>query len=132
MAEVSFHIHYFLKADGRGESELGAEFLQEITQKCGEAIELRFSDVSFEPSLVDLVMVDTWSEIPPVFRAQGFDAFCGIYISFDVDDELVEGLGLDGELEEYVDDIDLILGSGIYNVKSPLPITRPVSLQIFV
>jgi len=132
MAEINFYIQYFIKTDGKEWADLTEEFTGSLLKECSAKITLNFNDSRFEPSLVDLSEVDTWSEIPKVFKDQGFDAFASIYIVFDVDDELIEDLALDNESEEYVEDIDEILGKDVYQVESQIPITRPTSLQILL
>ena len=132
MAEINFYIQYFIKADGKEWADLTEEFTGSLLKECSTKITLNFNDSKFEPSLVDLSEVDTWSEIPKVFKDQGFDAFASIYIVFDVDDELIEDLALDNESEEYVEDIDEILGKDVYQVESQIPITRPTALQILL
>ena len=132
MAEINFYIQYFIKTDGKEWADLTEEFTGSLLKECSTKITLNFNDSKFEPSLVDLSEVDTWSEIPKVFKDQGFDAFASIYIVFDVDDELIEDLALDNESEEYVEDIDEILGKDVYQVESQIPITRPTSLQILL
>lgn len=132
MAEINFYIQYFIRADGKEWADLPEEFTDSLLKECSAQIMLNFNGTKFEPSLVDLSEVDTWSEIPKVFKDQGFDAFASIYVVFDVDDELIEDLALDNESEEYVEDIDEILGKGIYQAESQMPITRPTSLQILL
>lgn len=132
MAEVNFYIQYFIKAEGKEWADLTEEFTESLLKECSDKIMLNFNDSKFEPSLVDLSEVDTWSEIPKVFKDQGFDAFASVYIVFDVDDELIEDLALDSDSEEYVEDIDEILGKDVYQVESQMPITRPTSLQILL
>jgi hypothetical protein len=132
MAEINFYIQYFINAEGKEWADLPEEFTESLLKECSDNMMLKFNETKFEPSLVDLSEVDTWSEIPKVFKDQGFDAFASIYVVFDVDDELIEDLALDNESEEYVEDIDEILGKGVYQVESQMPITRPRSLQILL
>jgi len=132
MAEINFYIQYFIQVEGKEWADLPDEFTESVLKECSTNLKLRFKDSQFSPSLVDLSEVDTWSEIPMEFRSQGFDAFASIYVVFNVDDELIEDLDLDNELEEYVADIDEILGKGVYHVESKLPVTRPTSLQLLL
>lgn len=132
MAEINFYIQYFIRAEGKEWADLSEEFTESLLKECSDKITLNFKNSKFEPSLVDLSEVDTWSKIPKEFKDQGFDAFASIYLVSDVDDELIENLALDNESEEYVEDIDEILGKGIYQVRFQMPIERPTSLQILL
>jgi hypothetical protein len=132
MAEINFYIQYFIKAQGREWADLPEEFTESLLQECSANLKLVFNDSKFEPSLVDLSEVDTWSKIPKEFKKQGFDAFASIYVVFDVEDELLEDLALDNESEEYEEDIGDILGKNVYQVEAQLPISRPTSLQILL
>lgn len=132
MAEINFYIQYSIRAEGKEWADLSEEFTESLLKECSDKITLNFKNSKFEPSLVDLSEVDTWSKIPKKFKDQGFDAFASIYLVSDVDDELIENLALDNESEEYVEDIDEILGKGIYQVRSQMPIERPTSLQILL
>ena len=132
MAEINFYLQYFIKADGKEWADLSEEFTDSLLNECSSKLRLKFDGSVFEPSLVDLSEVDTWSAVPDVFKNQGFDAFASIYVVFDINDELIEDLALDSESQEYTDDIDEILGKGVYQFEAQMPITRPSSLQILL
>jgi len=132
MAEISFNIQYFIKVDGKEWADLSEEFTESLLKQCSAKIMLNFNEIKIEPSHVELSEVDTWSEIPKLYKDCGFDAFASIYIVFDINDELIEDFTLDYESEEYVEDIDEILGKGVYDADPQLPITRPTALQILL
>jgi hypothetical protein len=79
MAEVNFYIQYFVNADGKEWADLSEEFTESLLKECSDNMTLNFNDTKFEPSLVDLSEIDTWSEIPKVFKDQGFDDGIGKY-----------------------------------------------------
>jgi len=132
MAEINFYIKYFIKAEGKEWSEFPEELTESWLQECSVKLKLDFNGSCYEPNLVDLSEINTWSEVPEVFSVQGFDAFASIYVVFDVDDELIGDLALDSESDEYADDIDEILGKGVYQFEAQMPITRPSAIQIIV
>jgi hypothetical protein len=131
MAEISFHVNYYFVLDGEDESGGGEEFSPTLVQKFEDGVSLSFGDSSFEADYVDVVEVDTWSDIPEEFQAQGCDAVADLYVTFTVDDDLVDNLELDSEADEYTEDVDVVLGKGVYRVEGELPISRPYAIQVF-
>ncbi len=132
MAEINFYVQYFIKAEGKEWADLPEELIESLLRECSNNLKLNLDDSIFEPSLVDISEVDTWSKIPKEFKKQGFDAFASVYVVFNVEDELMEDFALDDESEEYEEDIDEILGKDVYRVEAQLPISRPTSVQILL
>lgn len=131
MAQVGFLIKYYFNSNGLDWDEIPVEDLKTIVENCQKGIHLNI-DMPIYPEEPEIQNVDNYSDVPTKAKALGFDSFAEVYLTFDVEDSLLEDLGVEilDESASYVGNVDSVFGAGVFQVLENILIDQPEEIWI--
>ena len=131
MAQVGFLIKYYFNSNGLNWDEIPEEDLKTIVENCRKGIYLNIKTPIY-PEEPEIQNVDNYSDIPAKAKALGFDSFAEVYLTFDVENFILEDLGVEilDESASYVGDVDSVFGTGVFQVLENILIDQPEQIWV--
>ncbi len=131
MAQVSFEIKYYFDANGLEWEDISENELTNIMRDCENSIWLNFKE-KIKPDIVEINNIDNYTELPAKALEAGCDCFAEILLTFDVDDAILEELGVEilDESESYSGDLDSLFGEGVFGHTKEILIDYPEQIWV--
>ena len=131
MATISFEIKYYFNSNGLEWAYIPESLLGSIASNCQEGIKLSFG-ILIGSSDTEINDVDNYSVLPKEMKEAGCDCFAKVFMSYEVDDSILEEFGIEvlDESESLSGSVDKIFGKGVFQVSPKLLIEGPEEIFI--
>ncbi len=131
MAQVSFEIKYYFDANGLEWADIPESVLTNIIDDCKNNIWLNLEE-QIKPDVVDINNIDNYSELPAKALEAGCDCYAEVLLIFDVDENILEELGIEilEESESYSGDVDSLFGEGVFGLTKEILIDYPEQIWV--
>ncbi len=131
MAQVSFEIKYYFDANGLEWADIPESELTNIIDDCKNNIWLNLEE-QIKPDVVDINNIDNYSELPAKALEAGCDCYAEVLLIFDVDENILEELGIEilEESESYSGDVDSLFGEGVFGLTKEILIDYPEQIWV--